>query len=33
MLKIGVNAKFFVFLEQKFVMWGGVHVIIIVLEK
>lgn len=32
MLKIGVNAKFFVFLEQKFVMWG-VHVIIIVLEK
>lgn len=23
MLKIGVNAKFFVFLEQKFVMWGG----------
>ena len=23
MLKIGVNAKFFVFLEQKFVIWGG----------
>ena len=23
MLKIGVNAKFFVFLEQKFVMWRG----------